>query len=76
MTRQLDELTFPENTARLFALVLLARINKRRNEIKVISDSDTKMNAIADLMVDCSYLSALSIAIDYNDTNILRRIRK
>ncbi len=76
MTRQLDELTFPENTARLFALVLLARINKRRNEIKFISDTDTKMDAIADLMVDCSYLSALSIAIDHNDTNILRRIRK
>jgi hypothetical protein len=76
MTRQLDELTFPDSTARLLALVLLGRINKRRNDIRQIEDPDSKLNAIADLMVDCSYLSALSIAIDHNDTNILRRIRK
>ena len=70
----LDELSLRPCTARILAIAILARISAHRTAVKKTSDPNTKIDALADLIADTAYLSALQIAVDQNDPALIRQI--
>jgi len=72
----LNEVSIKPNTARIIALMLLARINTIRSKAKSEESLTVKINHLTDLMTQMSYLAILNIATDQSDATLLRKIPK
>ena len=63
------------STARLAALALVASLQERRKRVKQADTTESKLDAMSDLVVLGGYISALSVAIDNDDKKLLSKIR-
>jgi len=72
----LDEVTLHPKTARILSLAVLARILNHRKKVENATDIGEKLNAMASLLVDNSYLGLIAIALDQKDTTLLRKVTK
>lgn len=72
----INEVSIKPQTARVLAYALLAQVLSRQNEIQRETDINKKLNLIADQNRYNAYLSILQIAIDSNDPQLLRKIRR
>jgi hypothetical protein len=68
----LDESLGRKGWVKGVALVLTARALSHRNAVKSATDTNAKLDALADLITTNSYLSTLSIATELNDRSLLR----
>ena len=73
---QINEAALKPSTARSFALMLTARMIEHRKRVKAATDIGEKIDHLSDLISDAAYMSLLSIAVDQNDPNLLRKIRR
>jgi glutamine cyclotransferase len=72
----LDEVSIKPTTARVVALALISKLLNRRTKVKQEEDLANKINHLADLNADVSYLLLLVIATEQNDPRLLRKIPK
>jgi hypothetical protein len=58
------------------AFALTARAHGYRNRVKNATDINTKLDALADLIITNAHLSTLSIATDLKDKTLLKGTRR
>ncbi|MEK9678178.1 MAG: hypothetical protein VW169_07285 [Rhodospirillaceae bacterium] len=74
---KLDEARFGKsNWTKGAAVALTARAHHQRNNVKSMSDTNDKLDQIADLLVTDIQMTLLSIATDTQDKSLLKGIRK
>ena len=74
--REINEIALKPSTARAIALMVTARMIEHRKWVKSATDTNEKIDHLSDLVSDAAYMSLLSIAVDQNDPNLLRKIRR
>jgi hypothetical protein len=74
--REINEIALKPSTARAIALMVTARMIEHRKWVKSATDTNEKIDHLTDLVSDAAYMSLLSIAVDQNDPNLLRKIRR
>jgi hypothetical protein len=68
-SRSLNEIAIRPGTARIMAVGLLARVAKHKETIKRAPTMNAKLSAIADMLSDVAWLSALAISAAGNNNN-------
>ena len=74
--REINEIALKPSTARAIALMVTARMIEHRKRVKAATDTNEKIDHLSDLVSDAAYMSLLSIAVDQNDPNLIRKIRR
>jgi hypothetical protein len=74
--REINEAALKPTTARTIALMLTARMIEHRKRVRGATDTSEKIVHLSDQVSDAAYMSLLSIAVDQNDPNLLRKIRR
>ena len=73
---QLDESLSRKGWVKGAAVLLTTRAHAHRNRVKNSGDTNTKLDALADLMTTNAHLTTLSIATDLNDRTLLKGTRR
>ena len=73
-SHDLAEIAIKPKTARILSLAVLARILGRKKAVITATDTNEKLNNLAELVADSAYLSLINIAIDQNDFTIIRKV--
>jgi|TARA_Y100000031_G_scaffold13059_1_gene13890 hypothetical protein len=68
----LDESVGRKGWVKFAALGLAARAHQHRNRVKGATDTNTKLDALSDLVTTIAHLTTLSIATDLNDRSLLK----
>ena len=69
---QLDEAIARKGWVKVVAVTLTARAQSHRNRVRNASDTNAKLDALADLVTTTAYLQTLSIATDLDDRTLLK----
>ena len=73
---QLDESIARKGWVKGAALLLTTRAHAHRNRVKNATDTNTKLDALSDLMTTNAHLITLSIATDLNDRTLMKGNRR
>ena len=73
---QLDESLSRKGWVKGAAVLLTTRAHAHRNRVKNATNTNAKLDALADLMTTNAHLTTLSIATDLNDRTLLKGTRR
>ena len=73
---QLDESLSRKGWVKGAAVFLTTRAHAHRNKVKNATNTNAKLDALADLMTTIAHLNTLSIATDLNDKTLLKGTRR
>ena len=73
---QLDESLSRKGWVKGAAVLLTSRAHAHRNRVKNATNTNAKLDALADLMTTVAHLNTLSIATDLNDKTLLKGTRR
>jgi hypothetical protein len=74
---QIDEALSRKGWVKVAALALTTKAHQHRNRIRSASDTNSKLDHLADLTTTVAHLQTLAIATDLNDRTLMKgRTRK